>query len=356
MKKTLLSILLLGSTTGVFGQTFSLSATHLPERLNGKMAYFMDQNRQKLDSIKVQNGAFYYSSRADVMTPVYLVLDERAIPAVLLVREPGEAKYDHTSGKGLEAGPLNMKLKQFTDDINLVVSEQRKEAEKIFNDETIPQDQKMAKFKEFEQKIQDALRPVTTRYYEQNPDNVVGVIAFLTMPFATNVDYIKGYEQAPESIQRVPAVKDRYESAKAELATVAGSHFTDFEYLDANGKHGKLSDFVGDGKYLLVDFWASWCLPCRKAMPHLASLNAEYGPKGLRILSIGTMDEVSDNRQARSQLKMTWETIHDTEDAGVKTYAIRSIPTLLLISPEGIILYNGHNPAEVTQIIKSRLD
>lgn len=74
-------------------------------------------------------------------------------------------------------------------------------------------------------------------------------------------------------------------------ATAIGQKFTDFSGKAVDGSEVSLSDYVGKGTYALVDFWASWCGPCRAESPHVAQLYNEYKDKGLTVLGVAVWDK-----------------------------------------------------------------
>ena len=110
---------------------------------------------------------------------------------------------------------------------------------------------------------------------------------------------------------------------------------------DLNGKQVKLSDWVGKGKYVFVDFWASWCGPCRKEMPNVVEAYNRYKDKGLEIVGVSFDSNKLQWSAAVEKLGMTWPQMSDLkgwECAAAKVYGIRSIPSNILIDPQGKIV------------------
>lgn len=114
------------------------------------------------------------------------------------------------------------------------------------------------------------------------------------------------------------------------------------KYIDVTGtwegKTYKLSEYVGKGQYVLVDFWASWCGPCRGEIPYLRKANLKYGGKGLKVVGIAVWDDPADTKKAVSALDIYYQVFSDINDAAVKAYGIRGIPKIILIGPDGTIL------------------
>ncbi|MBD5166589.1 MAG: redoxin domain-containing protein [Helicobacter sp.] len=136
------------------------------------------------------------------------------------------------------------------------------------------------------------------------------------------------------------------------------SPFTDFAVLDPLGTERRLSEFAADGKkYVMIDFWASWCGPCRAAIPHVRELYKKYGDRVEFIaVSLDSTDEAW--RQAMEQEKMEWTQLWADKsrvDAVTTPYQIRSIPFIMLLDPQGRIVHAGHNPEAVTAILENSL-
>ncbi len=126
----------------------------------------------------------------------------------------------------------------------------------------------------------------------------------------------------------------------AKLETVAvGKMAPDFTMNDTEGNPVSLSSFKG--KYLLVDFWASWCGPCRRENPHVVKLYAEFKDKGFDILGV-SLDQKKDAwLKAIEEDKLTWNHVSDLKGWGneaAKLYAVSGIPHTVLLDKDGKII------------------
>ena len=130
------------------------------------------------------------------------------------------------------------------------------------------------------------------------------------------------------------AIKETY---AIKAATDEGEMFTDFE-ATYEGKTTKLSDYVGKGQYVLVDFWASWCGPCRQEIPNLIAAYNKYKGKGLVVLGVATWDKPEDTLKAIDELKIPYQQMLNAQDAGSKAYGIEGIPQIILFGPDGTIV------------------
>ena len=130
------------------------------------------------------------------------------------------------------------------------------------------------------------------------------------------------------------------EALEKQTSSAEGSMFTDFE-AEYDGKIQKLSDYVGKGNYVLVDFWASWCGPCRAEIPNLIKAYNEYKDKGLMVLGVATWDEPDDTKRAIDEMKIPYPQIINAQKAGSDAYGIEGIPEIILFAPDGKIEARG---------------
>lgn len=150
---------------------------------------------------------------------------------------------------------------------------------------------------------------------------------------------------------QIPAMYDQDErivqikaNVKQMKATAVGQKFTDFEMQTPEGEKVKLSDYVGKGKLVLVDFWASWCGPCRREMPNLVDLYAKYKNKNFEIVGVSLDQSGEAWKNAIKQLNISWPQMSDLkywDCEGAKLYAVSSIPHTVLIDKDGTILARG---------------
>lgn len=130
--------------------------------------------------------------------------------------------------------------------------------------------------------------------------------------------------------------------AKAGIArkNAIGEPYQDIELTNTEGKTVKLSQYVPKGKYIMLEFWASWCGPCRGEIPHLKHVWKEYKDKGFDIVSISIDERNKDWQKALREEKMDWTQLNDPKgDQGPtrKIYNITGVPACILLDKEGRI-------------------
>ena len=142
--------------------------------------------------------------------------------------------------------------------------------------------------------------------------------------------------------------------------TKAGNMFVDFGGFSLDGKPVRFSDYAGNGKYVLVDFWASWCNPCKKEMPHVIEADGKFTGDKFMVVGVNIGDKEDSFRAAVAELGITYPQIFiprnsKDENNAALLYNVETIPHMMLIAPDGTILERGMHGAELEEKIKSHI-
>lgn len=143
--------------------------------------------------------------------------------------------------------------------------------------------------------------------------------------------------QSCAEVQYHPNIVKVKKKAEAALSQKEGEMFKDFA-VEYNGKTKRLSDYVGRGQYVLADFWASWCGPCRQQIPDLIGLYQQYKEKGLTVLGIAFRDKPEDTEKAIRDLGIPYPQIINAQDIPATLYGIDALPHTVLFAPDGTII------------------
>ncbi|MDE5981074.1 MAG: TlpA family protein disulfide reductase [Bacteroidaceae bacterium] len=142
--------------------------------------------------------------------------------------------------------------------------------------------------------------------------------------------------------------------ATVETGNQEGQMFVDFE-ATYEGKTTKLSDYVGKGRYVLADFWASWCGPCRMEVPNLIAVHDKYAGDKFTVLGVATWDEPADTKAAVDELGINYPQMLNAQQAGSDAYDIEGIPEIILFAPDGTILARGLRGEAIEKAVSEAL-
>lgn len=145
-------------------------------------------------------------------------------------------------------------------------------------------------------------------------------------------------DSAVQWIKESNAVASYKQKALSMEKTAPGQMFTDFSVKMSNGKTVKLSDYVGKGDYVVLDFFASWCGPCRREMPTLKGIYEKYNGKGLKVVGLAVWDEPADTKKCVKELALPWTIIDNAQSEATEIYGVSGIPHIIVFAPDGTIL------------------
>jgi peroxiredoxin len=158
--------------------------------------------------------------------------------------------------------------------------------------------------------------------------------------------YLWARNNHPASSELTPSLPPSAVSGSAPLFTLTG----------IDGASHSLADLRG--KVVVLDFWATWCPPCKQEIPDFISLQTQYGPRGVQIVGIG-LDEPEKLAAFARQTGMNYPVLLGTQDVAMRYGGIEGIPTTFVIDKNGKIVnrFEGYRPREVfEQEIKQLLD
>ena len=131
-----------------------------------------------------------------------------------------------------------------------------------------------------------------------------------------------------------------------------GNMFIDHELEALDGSIHKLSEYCGKGNYVLLNFWASWCGPCRGEMPFLKTCYEKYHDKGFEIIGISLDNRVADWKKAIEELDIRWVHLRDVGGFVSNLYTVSGVPAVFLLDPEGKIV--NISDMDFTNILKEK--
>ena len=201
------------------------------------------------------------------------------------------------------------------------------------------------------------IKPLAEADLKEHSNDAIGLIALQTLLGMEDVNVAKAealLQQAGDRLRAEESITKMVARLRRVEATQAGAQFVDFEGVDDANKAVRLSDYVGKGHYVLVDFWASWCGPCRREIAHLKKVRDAYTDKGLVILGTVVWDEMEDHLKAMKELEITWPQIFNKTEA-TELYGIAGIPQIILFDPTGKIVARDLRGEEINKLLDKAL-
>ncbi|MBD5186230.1 MAG: AhpC/TSA family protein [Bacteroidales bacterium] len=305
---------------------YSVTAA-LGDNANEHKAYLVDfDTGARLDSTIVENGEARFAGELDAPVMVRLVLGGSRLGTFVL--EPGDIAFSPAS-KEATGSPLNARLNAISDSLTAI--EQR------FRE--LPRD---SVFEQRADSLAAIYTAVQTAAVNDNTDNPIGLYFFLQSAYELpNLEALNGELNRYPAFRASKRVEALAESFRAKEATSAGHKYLDFAIPHPENPDSlqRLSSFIGrDGKWTLVDFWASWCGPCIRETKVLKEILNEYGPKGLQVVGVAVWDEPENTRDAIARHQLPWEQIINAGTVPTDLYGISGIPCIILIDPQGTIV------------------
>lgn len=371
MKKILLQACLLSPVLGL-GQAnpaFELVGKHIEDASKVYVIHYsFEDDAQIVDSAVVKDGSFTLKKEfagtayAGVVFRDQIQSQQRNPKDFWFYLSPGKTVIDFSDKpKVVDGGESTQLYMQYLKDMDAskVVFEQdeykdaRKEVDSLMALARSKQAQLDAKFGN---KNEGSFKTKLS-FIKGHPDNDLSLILIENLA-GRDPDLAQIESLLSGLSPRLQASKKgkRLASLLKAAALKEGAQAFDFTQADVNGKPVKLSDFKG--KYVLIDFWASWCVPCRQENPNLVAAYNKYKAKNFEILGVSLDNKKENWLKAIADDKLHWSNVSDLKgwrNEAAELYAVRAVPSNVLVDPNGKILAKNLRGEALEQMLEKIL-
>ena len=318
------------------------------------------RNLTKLDTAVISKGTFTFDGTQDAVVSRNVTCEVNGEPLMIdFFLENGKINIALTKDNDSATGTSNNDAYQAIRTQINDISQKMNAIYEAMGDSSLSDEQKEAKQKEGAQ-LEEEYDKVIKEGVQKNITNPVGVFLFKQTFYNNSTEENAALlEQIPANFQNDETIVKVKEQTEKQKKTAVGTKFIDFEMQTPEGKTVKLSDYAGKGKVVLVDFWASWCGPCRREMPNLVEAYAQYKGKNFEIVGVSLDQDAAAWKESIKKLNMTWPQMSDLkfwQSEGAQLYAVNSIPHTVLIDGDGTIIARGLHgeglQAKLTEVVK----
>lgn len=388
MKRLLYGIVCLGTLVACQREPGYKISGSVPGTPDGMKVYLYNWNTP-VDSSVVKGGKFVLTGKVDVPTRYQLLIDlspdkvesyEKDLRGSDVFVENVDITYESPSIDSLPSRSFQRKVKgnvtvkgSLTHDLFLSYQEKIKpyrtknsEAwNKYLKVYHIPALDGVFNTREgiaLAREMNDAQKEITRiqwDFIKANPKSPVSVDVAQNMVYSAKFSKaeMENLLQAIDPSLRETAGYKQLQKSLEEIAPIAlGEKYKDLELVDENGKTVHLADFVKPGQYNMVEFWASWCGPCRGEIPHLRHVYDAYGEgkDAFNMISVSIDDKEKDWKQALKEENMKWTQLCDLKGwkgEVINKYKIQGVPFCLILDKEGRIIDHGVRGSELDVVL-----
>lgn len=333
---------------------FTFTGTFPDNTFDECTVYLLDQSKGQsrsnaIDSAVVKGNQFIFTGIApDSIAIYYAHVDVPMAEYFLFIPEKGKINLNWVGRDNytVTGTKTNDDYQKYRDDLKAAEAlsaqtyqefEEEKQAGEVSKE-------RLAEMNAFWQSFEEDYVGIISSFVKKYSKSMLGEVIFRQNLF----HYLRHTDKADEILAELrPSFQDTDAGievmARIEMAkrTSKGKPYINISGFDLNDKEVSLSDYVGKGKVVYLDFWASWCGPCRRTMPDLRDLYAEYKDRGFEIVGVSLDDNKENWAKATEEDGITWPQFSNLQgwsEPAAQSYGVSFIPFTILIDKEGKIV------------------
>ena len=364
MKVFQVSILfsVLVALTACHSNSFSIQGT-VEGLKDGDTLYFTRDmlTGEPSDTLIITDGKFTLSGETDSTALCMIYSAARNEVNIPFFLEPGNIQIqlkDEPAGSRVSGTNCNSQWQELNDSVMVIGKEINRIAEHIYGG-NVDESEQQKGMDQIEQ-INKRFSALVIKKTEQNIDNEFGYFLLTYYPeeLIDNESRARLIKQLPAEMRQRPVIQQMNQMLQAAAKTAEGATINDFTQKALNGEELSLMAEVKKNRLTVIDFWASWCGPCRQEMPFMLNLYNNYQSKGLGIIGISLDSNHSDWQLATDKLGVKWPQMSDLkgwDNEIAKHFNVTSIPHTIVVDQQGKILRRGLRGDQLEQFVQEQL-
>ena len=317
---------------------------------------------QAVDSVETTEGTFVFTGTVDMPDYYYISLEGKRGRLPIFIENSDITVTGHadTLYKAKTTGSsVQDEYKAYSEELNKYWEKYGEIRMELIEFKKAGDEAKASELEAELDKIYEDAQQFSKDYVTEHPASYISPYVLRSVSYGLSGAEIEAeLEKFDAALSKSGFVVELAERAEILKKVAIGEKFLDFTQNDPDGNPVTLSSLVGEN-YMLIDFWAAWCGPCRTENPNVVAVYNDYKDKGFDVLGVSLDRNKEDWLKAIEDDKLTWTQVSDLnywKNEASKAYGINAIPSNLLLDKDGIIIKKNIRGKELRTKIAELLD